>query len=253
MRGIEADWEAISATMGLVTPNRSQQVVNSKFQTAYGIAERGTDRVVIANTTSSKIHIKKDCQVAEFHPRDETTYTALQWGETSEKERRIFLAGQPIFRGDMSRDTALTSGGNPEARSQVPHDSDPRERETYSNMTMRENQNIHSNTKEMGEDHNVVVNLVEPSSVANATPLKKQEGHGNSPERGFGHGNSSERGMGHGNSSERGSRDLASLGDVSISIYFQTASFKSNGEAQHHSNHSHDGAEPEDRRSRPEV
>ena len=85
----EGDWEARERSVGLITPNRSKQVLTSKFSSAYAIAEE-TDAVFLANTTSDAITIKKGSQVAEFHPRDESVFTVLPCGENreSEKDRR---------------------------------------------------------------------------------------------------------------------------------------------------------------------
>jgi len=68
-------WDGVFGTHGLITPNRSKQVVNSKFSTAYGIAASRTDLVVISNPTRSAVKIRKNCQVAEFHQRDESAFS----------------------------------------------------------------------------------------------------------------------------------------------------------------------------------
>jgi hypothetical protein len=89
VRDEDKDWEGILGECGLITPNRSEQILNCKFSTAYGIANERTNKVVIANTTQNPIKIKKNSQVAEFHPRERDAFKILQLGDRNayEKER----------------------------------------------------------------------------------------------------------------------------------------------------------------------
>jgi hypothetical protein len=70
-----------------VTPDRSKQVLTNKFSVAYGIANDCSE-VAIANPTRNKITIKKNCQVAEFHPRDENAFAILQCGGEQPKSQQ---------------------------------------------------------------------------------------------------------------------------------------------------------------------
>ena len=70
--------------IGLITPARSKQVLNSKFAAAYGIAKNANE-IFLANPTRDKIVIKKGSKVAEFHPRDSSAFTILKYDETGGK------------------------------------------------------------------------------------------------------------------------------------------------------------------------
>ena len=78
--------------MGLITPCRSKQILTNKFSTPYAISEN-PDEVVVANPTNKTITIKKNCQIAEFHPRNSDAFTILQCGEKMEKEAQQELSG----------------------------------------------------------------------------------------------------------------------------------------------------------------
>ena len=84
MQGGEGEWEGREKGVGLITPNRSKQVLTSRFSSPYAISEE-TGVVFLANTTDSAITIKKGSQVAEFHPRDETAFSLTV---TREREKR---------------------------------------------------------------------------------------------------------------------------------------------------------------------
>ena len=49
--------------------------------------------MVVANPTNKTITIKKNCQIAEFHPRNSDAFTILQCGEKMEKEAQQELSG----------------------------------------------------------------------------------------------------------------------------------------------------------------
>ncbi len=70
----EREREGIFGECGLITPNRSKQVIDCKFSTAYGFTKERTNKVIIANTTCKEVVIKRNCQVAELHPRDESVF-----------------------------------------------------------------------------------------------------------------------------------------------------------------------------------
>ena len=48
-----------SKATGLITPIRSRQVLNCKFNTAYGYVEEGVEAIAIANATNKQVELKK--------------------------------------------------------------------------------------------------------------------------------------------------------------------------------------------------
>ena len=54
---------------GLITPIRSRQVLNCKFNTAYGYVEESVEAIEIENATNKQVELKKNTIVAEFHPK----------------------------------------------------------------------------------------------------------------------------------------------------------------------------------------
>jgi hypothetical protein len=97
------EWDGIFGDYAIVTPNRSKQVIDCKFSTAYGAAGR-TDRVVIANPTRKPIRIRRNRQVAELHPRDEAAFALL--GDREEDLLGCSGSSPPQFLhgGDRLRD-----------------------------------------------------------------------------------------------------------------------------------------------------
>jgi hypothetical protein len=65
-----AQLQGFQGRCGLVTPIRSEQVLNNKFATAYVYGEE-ISKALVANMTAEPIQIRKGTQIAEFHIRDE--------------------------------------------------------------------------------------------------------------------------------------------------------------------------------------
>ena len=69
---------ACSKGTGLITLIRSRQVLHCRFSTAYGYVEEGVEAITISNATNKQVVLKKIRIVAEFHPRNRDSFTALR-------------------------------------------------------------------------------------------------------------------------------------------------------------------------------
>ena len=100
---------------GLVTPIRSRQVFNCKFNTAYGYVEDGVEAIAIANATNKEVVLKKNRIVAEFHPRARDSFTALRCDREDGKQEENSFHNLSGGHSNRRRDAAPPERNGSEA------------------------------------------------------------------------------------------------------------------------------------------
>ena len=141
-------------------PHKVKTNNQRKFSTAYGYADKNTKYIVIANTTSETIKLKKNRMVAEFHPRDASAYDVLQCGG-EEKEQATHDTSGGLNRAGESRQCGHTIH---------PCQKTPIVTRTVIVESENTNNSNNTNSKEyshnMGDDAVMVVSLTEDSCQA---------------------------------------------------------------------------------------
>jgi len=170
----------IFGNYALVTPNRSRQVIDCKFATAYGIANR-TDRIVVANPTLKPILIRMNRQLAELHPRSEADFELFGGRKRDffgDLHTTPFLAttggcqlNPPMHPGEEIGEASRTNlDRDPSTSNNINSSYSSGKCGSYSNDIISTNS---CNDNYKGNDHEVMVSLADRIHLTEADTIRR--------------------------------------------------------------------------------